>query len=281
MQRIFHTQRNLFVKRLLSLLLAGALAGCNAPVVQDETIPFKGKTRDQMHYLADAQMNKGHLREASKTLAALEIMYPFDKDAEQTSLDLMYTQYRSGEKALAAVTAERFIRFYPQSKYLDYAYYIRGVSNFSVDHGLFQRYMPVNLATRDNEVARQAFDDFSVVVKRFPKSRYAADARKRMVYLRELFAQSDLAVAKFYFDRGGYLAAINRSNEVFLHYQNTHAAVQALRILAESYQKLGLKDEAAKAQRLLEENLKHPGRVETFGGSSSILVQRVTNWFND
>jgi outer membrane protein assembly factor BamD len=94
---------------------------------------------------------------------------------------------------------------------VDYAYYLRGLANFSTGKGLTERYLPVDPSQRDQATASKSFQDFSELVKRFPKSHYVKDAQLRMTYLRNLLAQHEINTAHYYMRRGAYVAAANRA----------------------------------------------------------------------
>jgi outer membrane protein assembly factor BamD len=112
---------------------------------------------------------------------------------------------------------------------------------------------------RDLGFARQSFRDFGELLKRYPGSRYAADARQRMIFLRNAMAQGELNVARFYFDRRAYVAAQNRAKYIIENYQQTPQAGDALAILTESYKQLGEEQLSKDSQRVLELNYpEHP-----------------------
>ena len=241
------------IKWLLVIGLAGSLlAACSTPT--DPTEKFKNKTAEQIYQGGEVALAKGRESTAIEHFEALDALYPFGANAEQAQLDLMYAYYQSGDNASASATAERFIRLYPRSVHADYAYYIKGLADFDQDRGWFQRYLPTDLSQRDPGTMSQAFDDFNALLKIYPDSVYAPDARQRMIYLRNLFAEHNLHIAQYYFRRAAYVAAANRANYVVQHFDGTPQVEDALGIMVRSYRKLGLQVPEQQALSVLQLN---------------------------
>ena len=135
--------------------------------------------------------------------------------------------------------------------------------NFNQTLGLIERYVPLDMNQRDPGTAREAFSDYSTLLTRFPDSRYARDARQRMLYLRNKLAMHEVHVATWYMKRGAYLAAANRAKSVVEGYQRTPAIPYALRIMADAYDNLRLPGLAQDAMRVLELNFPyHPALIQ-------------------
>jgi outer membrane protein assembly factor BamD len=169
----------------------------------------------------------------------------------QSQLDVAYAHYRADEPEAAIAAADRFIKLYPQNPYVDYAYYLKGLVNYNRSVGFLDRYVPTDASQRDPGSALDAFVDFSALVERFPDSRYAEDARQRMLYLRNNLAKHELNVARYYMRRGAYLAAANRANYVIERFQRTSAVESALEVLVDAYTALDKPELAADAKRVL------------------------------
>jgi outer membrane protein assembly factor BamD len=172
----------------------------------------------------------------------------------QSQLDVAYANYRADEPEAAIAAADRFIKLYPQNPYVDYAYYLKGIVNYNRSVGFLDRYVPTDASQRDPGSALDAFVDFSALVERFPDSRYAEDARQRMLYLRNNLAKHEVNVARYYMRRGAYLAAANRANYVIERFQRTSAVESALEILVDAYTALDKPELAADARRVLQLN---------------------------
>jgi outer membrane protein assembly factor BamD len=126
--------------------------------------------------------------------------------------------------------------------------------NFNDTLGLFSSLAKQDLAERDPKQAKESFEAFRELVGRFPDSKYAPDAKLRMAYIRNSLARSDLYVARFYFKKGAYVAAINRAQAAIDEYREVPAVEEALFILYESYDRLGLNQLRDDTRRILEKN---------------------------
>ena len=197
-------------------------------------------------------MDAGSYERAIKSLERVEGLAAGSLLAQQALLDLAYLNWRTGEKATALTTIERFIKLNPSSPALDYAYYLRGTINFNDNLGLLGVLGGQDLSERDQRAARDAFQAFKLLVDQFPNSRYAPDARARMNYIVNSLATYEVHVARYYFRRGAYVAAANRAQQAVAEFQQAPAIEEALYILAQSYDKLqlpGLRDDADRVLR--------------------------------
>lgn len=219
-------------------LLIVLLPGCSLlPDQPDET---KGWSANQLYSRAHDAMNSGDYEKAVRYFEILESRYPFGRHAQQAQIDMAYSYYKQEEPESAISTLDRFIRTYPRHPNIDYAFYLKGLVNFNRGDNLVDRFLPRLHADRDPGSTKQAFRDFSELVKRFPDSRYAEDASQRMLYLRNSAAMHEIHVANFYVRRGALLAAANRAEYVIENYQGTPAVREALTILEKVYRELGM-----------------------------------------
>jgi outer membrane protein assembly factor BamD len=228
-----------------------ALAACSGSDPPDMTV---GWTPDKLYAEASDELSRGSWGEAIKLLEKLESRHPFTRWAQQALLSSAYAHYRNEERILALAALDRFQKLYPNHPALDYALYLRGLINFNEQQGLLATLGGQDLAERDLEAAREAFSAFSVLIARFPESRYATDARDRLAYLRNSMASGEVAVARYYFRRGAYVASANRSQRVISTYQNSPAVMDALQLLRDSYDRLGLKDLRDDTDRIIALN---------------------------
>lgn len=189
----------------------------------------------------------------------LESRYPFGPYAEQAQLEIAYCYYKYEEPASAIAAADRFIKLHPRHPNVDYAYYIKGLTNFHQGRGFIERYLPIDASQRDPAAAQQAFQDFAELTQRFPNSPYAGDASRRLVYLRNQLARYEIHVADYYLRRGAFIAAANRAKYVLERYPQSTAVPDALATMAEAYSKLELDALAEDALRVLKLNYpEHP-----------------------
>ena len=234
--------------RMLALAFTTLLlAGCAS--TGEETLP-----EEQYYEQARSAMNAGNFESAQQNLEALETYYPFGRYAEQAQLDLIYARYQNMDLQGARSAADRFLRLNPQSENADYALYMRGIASYYMDLGLASRYFPIEVEGRDPGQQRQAFEDFTQLVNRYPASQYAADARQRMIAIRNRLAGKELVAADYYIKRQAYVAALNRARTVVEDYSRTPAVEKALVIMAEMYARLGLEQDREDTARVLAEN---------------------------
>ncbi len=240
------------MKYILILLFALALFGCSS---NDELPDIAEDAGEQQIYDEAQRYLRGDNYDlAVKSLELLESRYPFGKYAEQAQLELIYAHYNAYEHEAAVEAADRFIRLHPQHPNVDYAYYMKGLAAYSSNEDIFARFMPTDPTKRDTSHAREAFAEFSQLLARFPDSPYAADAKARMVYLRNLLARHELEVANYYLRRGAYLAAVNRGRYVVENFERTPAVADGLAIMAQGYILLGMDELAQQSIKVLAAN---------------------------
>jgi outer membrane protein assembly factor BamD len=230
----------------LALALAVALAGCASP--PDKTI---GMSPNAIYAEARQEMESNNWEAASSLLEKLEGRAAGTPLAQQAQIDRAYVQYRSGEPVQAIATLDRFIKLHPTSVGLDYALYLKGVVNFNDDVGLFGNMARVDLSERDQKAAKESFQAFKELVSRFPESRYSEDARARMVYIVNSLSQYEVHVARYYLERGAYVAAINRAQTALSDYRETPSHEEALSILVQAYDKLNMPQLRDDSKRVL------------------------------
>jgi outer membrane protein assembly factor BamD len=237
------------MKRILPLLCGAILlAGCGTTKKAEKEI----KSAEAMYKEAREELDGGSYEKAVKLLESLTAAYPYGRYAQQAELEVAYANYKAGETLLAIAAIDRFIKQHPVHPNLDYAYYLKGLVNFIRDRSLFADLAKQDHSERDPKAAREAFDAFKALVTRFPDSRYAEDSRDRMAYLVTALAENELHVARYYYKRGGFLAAANRAKALIETYPTSDRVESALIILVASYDKLGqveLRDDTARVLR--------------------------------
>lgn len=242
------------VKHLLLIATLALTAACSSKQVIDENL-----SETELYQQAQEHLGNDSYTSAVDTLKALESRYPFGRYAEQAQLELIYAYYQNQEPEAAKAAAERFIRLHPQHPDADYAWYLKGLSSFDKDRGLLARFLPLDMTKRDPGAARDSFNEFAQLVARYPNSRYAPDAKARMIYLRNLLAAYEMHVAHYYLKRQAYVAAANRGRYVVENFQETPAVGDGLAVMTESYQRLSLDDLAATSLATLKLNYpEHP-----------------------
>jgi len=234
------------------LAAALSIAGCGSTSeAPDETA---GWSAQRLYGEARDAMAQRDWPKAIQYLQKLEARYPYGRFAQQAQLEVAYAHWKDNERALAIAATERFIKLYPNHDSVDYAYYLKGLINFTENEGLFAFLSDPDMAERDPKAAREAFAAFREVVARFPQSKYAADSAGRLRYLVNALARHEVHVARFYMKRGAYLAAANRAQQAVADYPETPAVEEAVFIMMQAYGALGLKDLQADAERVMRRN---------------------------
>lgn len=237
--------------RLTVLLAAALLAACASPKPIDETANW---STEKIYAEAMDNRSNGLFEKAIQQFEKLEGRAAGTPLAQQAQLEKAYSHYRNGEQPQAVATLDRFMKLHPASPALDYALYLKGIVNFNDNLGLFSSLSEQNLSERDQKAAKVSFESFRELVQRFPDSKYAPDARLRMTYVINSLAESEVNVARYYYQRGAYVAAVNRAQLALTEYQGVPAAKEALTLLVKSYQAMGMQDLAQDARRVLEKN---------------------------
>jgi outer membrane protein assembly factor BamD len=246
------------MKVLLLLVVAVSMNACSM---------FKSKQNidtmpeEALYNNAHSSLENADYAAASKAYQRLIARFPSGEINEQAQLDLAYSQYKDNEPDDALSTVNRFIKTYPANKHVDYAYYLRGLINFDRTGTVFERLIPGSDkdTRRDQGYNLQSFDDFSELSRRFPDSAYTADARQRMIFLRNVLAQYEINVAEFYLRNKAFIAAADRAQYVIEHYQQSPQTGDALAILTRSYLALDHKALAEQSRQVLALNYpQHP-----------------------
>ncbi len=212
------------------------LSGC----AESNYDPTKGWSVDKLYNEAKDEMAAGGYDKAIGLYEKLEGRAAGTPLAQQAQLDKAWAQFKTNEPVQAVATLDRFIRLHPASPALDYALYLKGLVNFNDNLGWFSSLAEQDLAERDPKQAKESFEAFRELVTRFPDSKYSADARLRMAFIKNSLARSDVHVARFYYERGAYVAAINRAQTTVQDFRDVPAVEEALYIMVQSYEKLGM-----------------------------------------
>jgi outer membrane protein assembly factor BamD len=247
--------------RILVVVWLAAVGGCG--LLPDKIDETKGWSAQRLYSEAHGNLSEGDYEKAIDLFEKLQARYPFGHFAQQAQLEMAYAYYKFDEPESAIATLDRFAKNYPRHPNLDYAYYLRGLTNFNRGLNIIERFLPTDQSRRDPGAARQSFDDFAELLRRFPDSKYADDARQRMVYLRNNLALYEVHVAEYYMRREAYVAAAKRAKYVVEYYQGSPAVPEALAVMAKAYKLMGVDDLSADALSVLEHNYpNHPAIAE-------------------
>jgi len=247
--------------RLSSYILTAVLlltAGCS--LLPDQVDTTEGWSANQLYSKAKEALQEKNYERAIELFEKLEARYPFGRYAQQAQLEIAYAYYKYDEPESAIAAAEHFIKLYPRHPNVDYAWYIKGLTNYNIGKSFVDRYFPQDPSERDTRSMRQSYDDFIRLVRQYPDSKYANDSARRIIHLRNNMALYEVHVADYYMRRGAYIAAVNRGKYVIENYQRTPAVPEALVIMVRAYHKLGVNDLADDVLRVLR--LNHPDHPE-------------------
>ncbi|MDR1994378.1 MAG: outer membrane protein assembly factor BamD [Azonexus sp.] len=241
-----------FFRLLTALFVAIVLAGCSS--LSEQADPTAGWSAGRLYSEAKEAQADGNWDTAAKYLEKLEARFPYGRFAQQAQLELGYVYWKANEAGSALAATDRFIKLHPNHPAIDYVYYLKGLINFNEDLGLIGYISDQDLSERDPKAAREAFESFRELTIRFPDSKYVPDAIKRMDYLVNALAQQDVNVAHYYTRRGAYVAAANRAQYAIKTYPRAPAIEEAMFILVNAYDQLGLIELRDDADRVMRQN---------------------------
>lgn len=262
-----------FAKASAALVLVTLLSACSWWGGKEEEVP--DVPEKQLYEEALEAMEADSYLVAVEKFQLLEARYPFGQYSEQVQLELIYAYFKSYEPESASAAADRFIRLHPNHDNIDYAYYMKGLTAFERDNSLMTRFLPVDETQRDPGAARDSFESFATLVDRYPESEYAPDAQKRMQYLKNRLAAHEIHVAAYYMKRQAWLAAANRGRYVVENYQETPAVPDALAVMAEAYNEVGLTELADNALKVLQLNFPEY-EIRSFKEAQSTLLHTAS-----
>ncbi|GHG02412.1 outer membrane protein assembly factor BamD [Thalassotalea marina] len=243
---------NMTIKTFLFLTLL-TLVGCSS---SNETDVDKVPDKSAQALFVDAReaLDNGLYKRAIQILSAIDSRFPFGPISHQVQLDLIYAYYKSNDAEQGLALADRFLKLNPNHADVDYVYYMRALINLATEANLFQDLAGIDRSDRDPSASRSAFNDLKTILTDFPQSKYAADSRKRMIEIKSRLAKYELAVARFYIEREAYASAANRGRYIVQYYSPSEEVEQALEIMIECYDKMGLDDLKSNALQVLAAN---------------------------
>jgi outer membrane protein assembly factor BamD len=229
----------------IALLFCALLAGCAGK--EDPNASYVERPVHVIYNNAVDALERREFGEAARLFDEVERQHPYSVWATKAQLMAGYANYQANKYGDALVALDRFIQLHPGNRDVPYAYYLKALSY----------YEQISDVSRDQRATQQALAALEEVIRRFPDTEYARDARLKIDLTRDHLAGKEMAVGRWYLRRGDYLAAINRFRRVVDTYQTTSHIPEALHRLSEAYAALGLKEEARKAAAVLGHN--YPG----------------------
>jgi outer membrane protein assembly factor BamD len=244
--------RNVLLLLLLVLFTASGCARLKGMFKDKDAL--EGQPVEEIYAKGQKQMHGGNWNGAVTTYKRLVAQYPYGAYTEQALMETAYAQYKSGNNEEAISSIDRFIRTYPTHRNIAYMYYLRGLVNSNRDTVFLQKVWKLDASRRDLATPMQGYNDLNTVATRYPNSRYAPDARQRMVALRNLFARHEMEVGLYYLRRGANVSAVERAKYLLETYPQSEFQNDAVALLAEAYTRLGNDTLAADAKRVLQQN---------------------------
>ncbi|MEL1265975.1 outer membrane protein assembly factor BamD [Pseudoxanthomonas putridarboris] len=245
------------VALMLAIAVTGTGTGCGK-IFKKKEAP-ENQPVEVMYEEAHQSMMNGNWDRGRLRFRQLIAQYPYGPYTEQALMETAYAEYKSGKLDDAVSTVDRFIRTYPTHRNIPYMYYLRGLANSNRDTVFLQKVWRLDASRRDLATPMQGYSDLNIVAERYPNSRYAADARLRMVALRDQFALHELDTAIYYLRRHAWVSAASRARYLLETYPQSAYQYDAVAVLAEAYTRLDNQALAADARRVLELNdPRHP-----------------------
>lgn len=239
------------MRHILAVFLLLTLAACSSTHEADSK---KIESAEALYTDAKAKLDDKTYDAAIKKYEMLQSRYPYGRYAQQAMLEMAYAYYKQGEPDPAIGAADRFIKQFPNNPHVDYAYYLKGLANFTGDAGIVNTLDNNGASDRDPQMSQDAFNAFKELITRFPDSQYTPDAKIRMQYLVNQMARHDLHVANYYLRRGANIAALNRAQDVLKLYPNSPSTREALLVMVRAYDKMGMTALRDDTQRVLNQN---------------------------
>jgi outer membrane protein assembly factor BamD len=221
------------------VLIAGCSLFGEAKVKEEAIVP-----PDQLYSQALAEMDKQYYDTAIKTLEKLQRQHPYSDYMEKAKLMEIYANYRIGRFEPALLAADRYMALYPSSKDVPYVLYLKGNSYFA----------QITDTTRDQGISTNAIETYTLLIRNYPNSEYAKDAKEKLKVGVDQLAGKEMSVGRYYLGNGNYPAAINRFRTVAEQFQSSTHIEEALYRLTEANLQLGLVSEAQTAAAVLGHN---------------------------
>jgi len=242
---------------LMAMLAAAmiALSACSKPQIN-----YQEASVDVLYEDALAELNDKQWTTAALKFAEVERQHPYSAWARRAMLMSAYAYYMGNKYSDSILATERFVGLHPGNKDVPYAYYLKAICY----------YEQITDVGRDQKMTEDALNSLEELVRRFPTTEYARDARLKIDMTKDHLAGKELAIGRYYERRREYVAAINRFRNVIVNYQTTSHVPEALHRLTETYLAMGVKKEAQTAAAVLGYNF--PGS-EWYQDSYALLTE--------
>ncbi|MDH2918135.1 MAG: outer membrane protein assembly factor BamD [Sideroxydans sp.] len=256
------------MRHILTAFLLVTLAACSSLPEEDKQ---KNASAEQLYTAAKAKLDDKAYDGAIKQYEKLQSRYPYGSYSQTALLEMAYAYIKQGEPDPAIVACDRFIKEFPNNPRVDYAWYLKGLANFTAEDSALKSLSGTDISQHETIMPQDSFNAFKELLARYPTSQYAPDARLRMQFLANALAKHELLIADFYLRRGANLAAVSRAQDILTLYPETPASRDALLIMVKAYDAQGMTTLRDDAQRVLDAN----------GGATSatVLASGKKSWW--
>jgi outer membrane protein assembly factor BamD len=237
------SKRPVAAAMVLALVLPLAACASGGKKTRADT-QYVARDVNTLYSLAKRRLDQGRYTEAAALFDEVERQHPYSVWARRAQLMSAFSYYAAKDYTKSTESARRFLAIHPGNRDAPYAHYLVAL-NF---------YEQIEDVTRDQSITRQALDSLNELVRRYPSTRYAADARLKVDLVRDHLAGKEMEVGRFYQRRGQWLAAVQRFRMVIDEYQTTSHTPEALMRLTESYLALGIPEQARASASVLGAN---------------------------
>ena len=236
---------------LIAITLALSLVACGPEKEIDITADW---SVEQFYREANQNLTDGNYLTAIEYYETLESRFPFGKYATQAQIDVAYAYFKFEEPDSAITAIDRFIKLHPRHESVDYAYYLKGLVNYERGGTVLDVFQERDMSSFDKNLLLVSYNDFKLLIQRFPHSQYAPDAHQRLVYLRNELARADFSIAEYYALREAWVAVLNRTKFILLNFDGSTVIEETLQLQLQAYQNLGLEQLAQDTQRIIDLN---------------------------
>jgi outer membrane protein assembly factor BamD len=240
------------MRLFMYLALALSLVACGPS--KEDIDPTADWSVEKFYKEARSELSKENYLTAIEYYETLESRFPFGKYATQAQIDVAYAYFKFNEPDSAITALDRFIKLHPRDPSVDYAYYLKGLVNFERGGTILDSLAERDMSSFDRNLILTAYNDFKLLLQRFPASRYAVDGRKRMIYLRDELAKADYRVASYYALHEAWVAVANRTRFILHNYQGSSVIRSTLDLQLQAYQQLGMEELERDTQRIIDLN---------------------------
>jgi outer membrane protein assembly factor BamD len=238
---MIHSKPILILSAIAALSTLSACAGRSKTKADTS---YVARDVNTLYNAAKERLDAGNYKFAGALFDEVERQHPYSIWARRAQLMSAFSYHLGGDFTESTASAQRFLSIHPGNRDAAYAYYLIALNYYS----------QITDVTRDQKITQQALDSMGELVRRYPDTRYASDARLKVDLINDHLAGKEMEIGRFYQRRGNWLAAAVRFRTVVEKYERTTHTAESLMRLTECYLALGIREEAQKAAAVLGKN---------------------------